>query len=314
MLKLIATRLIGLVPLLFIVTFLTFFLLSVTPGDPASTLCGTDCTTEQLEAKRAELGIDKPLVTQYVTWLGNALQGDLGKSYFSSQGVSDSIISRFPATLSVTICATVTGTLLGVGLGILSALRPNGLIDRTVTFASSLSQAAPGFLIAIYLVLLFAIIWHIFPATGYVPLTESPYEWFRHLFLPTIALSIAPAAGLSRQTRASLARTVNQDYIRTANAKGLPTRRIMVRHALRNALIPVVTVVGLQVAALLGGALLVERVFAIPGLGALALSGVQQRDIPVIQGFVLFTAVVIVLVNTAIDIIYGFVNPKVRPS
>ncbi len=314
MLKLIVTRLLGLIPLLFLVTFLTFFLLSVTPGDPASTACGTDCTQEQLDAKRAEFGLDKPLIGQYVTWLGNALQGDLGESYFSSQGVTDSIVSRFGATLSITILATIVGTVLGVGMGIVSAMRPNSLVDRTVTFIASLSQAAPGFLIAIYLVLLFAIIWNLFPATGYVPFTESPYEWFRHLVLPVIALSIAPAAGLSRQTRASLARTMGQDYIRTANAKGLPRRRVMIRHALRNALIPIVTVVGLQIAGLLGGALLVERVFAIPGLGSLALTAVQQRDIPVIQGFVLFTAVIIVLVNTAIDIVYGFVNPKVRPS
>lgn len=308
-----ALRRVGaILPILLLVTVVAFLLLHLTPGDPARTLAGADATAEQLEAVRESYGLNDRLVVQYQRWVTGIFQGDLGRSYITGEPVFSPIVRRLPATLSLTFGAVVIAVLISAPAGIVAALRRGRFADRMIVSATSAGIALPDFFIGLLLILVFALRLGWLPATGYVPIAESPVLWFQYLLLPSIALGVAVTAELTRQIRAGLTDTLAKDYVRTARAKGLSTSSVVVRHALKNASIPVVTVLGLQIRRLLGGTIIIEQVFSIPGIGSLVVDSIFRRDIPVILGVVVVSAFIVLLVNLIVDLSYGFFDPRVR--
>ena len=311
----IARRLLTVVPLVLLISLGVFSLTFVVPGDTARNLAGgLHATPQSVATVRQQLGLDKPVVVQYWRWLTHALHGNLGLSLYDKSSVSHAIVQRFPITLSMAFGALVVILLLGVPAGIAAGTHPGGVIDRLVTLGTSVALAIPDFWLSIVLVILFAVKVHLFPSIGYVSLTKSPLQWARHLLLAWIAMGIGGAAPLARQLRGSMIDVLDQDYIRTAGAKGLPRRTVVFKHALKNAAIAPVTILGIQFAYLLGGTVIIERIFSIPGLGGSILQAIDAKDLPIIQGVVLLTAVVFVVVNLVVDILYGVLNPKVRVS
>lgn len=307
-------RIAAVIPILLLAGFITFLLVHLTPGDPAAQLAGEFATAERIEEIRAELGLDQPFLVQFWQWLAGAVQGDLGTSVFNTTPVTELIGARLPTTLSLTLVAVVLSVVIGVPLGLLAGIRQNSPVDRFVTVLASCGVATPHFWIGMLLVLFLALRNDVLPATGYVPFTENPWQWFLHLLLPAAALSAATVAEITRQTRSGVIQVLGQDHVRTAHAMGLNPVKVISQYVLKNAAIPIVTVFGLQVAHLLSGAVVVEQVFALPGVGQLLITSVLQRDIPVIQGVVLFTAVIIVMVNLCVDLSYSYFNPKVRQA
>jgi peptide/nickel transport system permease protein len=309
----IVRRLLALVPLLLIVSFLVFAMSFLIPGDPARTLAGGLRAPEANVIKvRHQLGFDQPIIVQYWHWLTNALHGDFGKSLFKSTSVGAEIRRRFPVTFSMAIGALAVMVVLGVPAGIAAGIRPGTFIDRLVTLGTSAAIAIPDFWLAIMLVVLFAVKLKWAPAIGYVPFTESPVEWARHLWLVWIAMGLAGAAPIARQLRGAMIDVLDQDYIRTAGAKGVPQRRIVFKHALKNAATAPITIIGIQFAYLLGGTVILEYIFSIPGLGQYFITGLNTRDLPVIQGVTLVIALTFVLLNLLVDVLYAYLNPKVR--
>jgi peptide/nickel transport system permease protein len=313
-LGLLVRRLLVSIPLLLVVSFLVFGLIVLVPGDPAVALAGQNPDPAQIEAVRERLGLDDPFLVQYWHWLSGVLQGDLGTSLFTSQTVWTAIVARLPATLSLAFLALGLAAVVGVAVGSVAGLRPGTRIDRVSTVGASVGVAVPYFWVGMILVLLFSLQHPLLPAVGYVPLTEDPVGWFTHLVLPATALALAPAAVIARQTRASVATVMTEDYVRTATAKGLSPARVVGKHALKNAAIPAVTVIGLQVSTLLGGAVVIERLFSIPGLGTYLLAAITNYDIPVIQGVTVVFVLMNVVITLLVDISYGFLNPRVRVS
>ncbi|MEO5724962.1 MAG: ABC transporter permease [Ilumatobacteraceae bacterium] len=309
-----ATRLISLLPLLFLVSLLTFSLTALLPQEPAALKVGDNATPEALHEARKELGTDRPWVVQYGDWAGNAVTGDLGHSYFSSVPVTRQIGDRIGITLSLTAVALLISIIVGVGAGILAAVYRGSPIDRVATVGASIGTATPAFWLAMFLASQFAVRWHIFDATGYVRPSESISGWLKSLVMPATALGLAGAATLARQTRSAMIGVLGREYVRTALASGLPRRKVITRYALKNALGPVLTVLGFQVTFLIGSSFVVEKVFGIEGLGSLAVNAVLRHDAPVIQGLVIVIAIVVVVVNLLLDMLYGWVNPKVRAS
>lgn len=314
MLGLLARRLAFTVPMLVVVSFCVFSLIVLVPGDPAVALAGENPDPEQIAAVRERLGLDDPFLVQFWHWFTGLLQGDLGQSLFSSQSVAGAVFSRLPTTLSLALLSLAVALVLGVAVGVLAAMRPGTWIDRVATFAASLGVAVPYFWVGMILVLLFAINLTLFPAVGYVPLTENPLQWFGHLFLPATALGLAPAAVIARQTRAGMTGVLREDYVRTATAKGLPPARVVGQHALKNAAVPVVTAFGLEASRLIGGTVVIEQLFALPGLGNLAYTSVFARDFPMVQGVLLVVAALVLLINLLVDLSYGYFNPRIRQS
>jgi len=314
MLRLIVQRLLALVPLLLIVSVMTFSFTSMLPSDPVDLILGDTGTDEQHEMLRERLGLNQPVVVRYVQWLGRALQGDLGTSFFNSVGVMDAVMQRLPVTLSLTAVSALIAILVGVSAGIAAALRPRSLVDRFATLGATFGQAVPNFWFGLILVALFAVNLRWFPATGFTPLSASPVDWLRSVILPSIALGTSSSAAIARQVRSAMVGVLQQDYIRAARAQGLSSRRVILKHALTNAMVPVVAVLSFQITVLLGGALVVEQVFAINGLGTLAIGAVRQQDIPMIQSLVLVMVGLVVIVQLATDVLYGLLNPKARPS
>jgi peptide/nickel transport system permease protein len=314
MLGLLLRRLAFTIPMLAVVSFCVFSLIVLVPGDPAVALAGENPDPEQIQAVRERLGLDDPFLVQFWHWFTGVLHGDLGESLFSSQSVAASVFSRLPTTLSLAGLSLFVAVLLGVSVGVLAAMRPGTWIDRTATFAASLGVAVPYFWVAMILVLLFAINLTVFPAVGYTPFSENPVQWFLHLFLPATALGLAPAAVIARQTRAAMTGVLREDYVRTATAKGLPPVRVVGRHALKNAAVPVVTAFGLEASRLIGGTVVIEQLFALPGLGSLAYSSVFARDFPMVQGVLLVVAALVLLINLIVDLSYGYFNPRIRQS
>lgn len=313
MLRILLRRLVAAVPLLLLLSLFVFVLLDLMEGDAAAAAAGENATPEEIEAARERLGLNDPLIVRYLIWLGGAVRGDLGESLLSSQSVSGLIAERIPVTLSLALVTVMIAVVVGIPLGIAAALRANRLLDRIVTAAASVTMAMPPFVIGLVLVLIFAVNSPLLPATGYVAMSdEGVGEWLRHLLLPALALAAISAAELARQTRAALVDTLGQDFIRTVRAKGLRTPMIVGKHGLRNAGIPIMTVLGLQAGRILAGAVTVEFVFALPGFGSLAVTAVNQRDIPVILGIVMVSAVAVVIINTLVDVSYGFFNPRLR--
>jgi peptide/nickel transport system permease protein len=309
----IGRRLIAMVPLLILITLGVYALVLLIPGDPARTLAGgLNAKPSDIASIRHQLHLDRPFFAQYWIWVTHAVRGDLGTSLFQHESVSSAIRSRFPLTLSLAVGGLMVSILIGLPMGIIAGTRPGKAADRSATVASSVGIAMPDFWVAIILALVFAVKLHILPDLGYVALTESPWGWFQHLLLPWIALGIAGGATLARQVRGEMIDVLDTDYIRTARSLGISERQVIGRLALKNALTPAMTIVGIQFAYLLGGTVIIEQIFSIPGLGSLMLQAIDTKDLPIIQGVVLLTAVIFVVVNLVVDIGYGFVNPKVR--
>jgi peptide/nickel transport system permease protein len=311
-LRYLGKRAISTIPMLVLVGLITFLLIHITPGDPASVVAGENASDEAIEDARRRLGLDKPFIVQFWTWLVSVLHGDLGVSFTSGRPVTELIFDRMPTTLSLTAGATLIGLLIAVPLGVFAATKRGSWLDRMTIFGTSLGIAAPEFFIGLLLVLVVALHLGWLPATGYVPFSEDPVEWVLRLTLPSITLGLGVAAELARQVRGAMIDVLSRDYIQTARAKGLSTMSIIVKHGLKNAAIPVVTVLGLQIRRLLGGTVIVEQIFAMNGVGSLAVRAVFLRDLPVLLGVALTTAVIVLLVNLIVDISYGYFDPKVR--
>jgi peptide/nickel transport system permease protein len=309
-LRIVALRLGRSIPLLLVVSSLTFSLVALTPGDAAQAILGADATPETVARLREQLGLDLPLYEQYLRWLGSAIHGDLGTSLYSGEHVAHALYVRLPVTLALMLGALIVSLLVGVALGAFSAIR-GGVIGRIVDAVSLLGFAIPAFWLGAQLIAVFAIRLSWFPATGYVPLTESPRGWLLSLTLPVTALALAGVAAIAKQTREAMLDVLGSEYITMAWANGVSAISIYGRHALKNAGIRVVTILGLQAVALLGGTIFVENVFALPGLGSLASNATSQRDLPMIQGIVVFYTLMVVIVNLVIDLAYSLLNPKV---
>lgn len=311
MLKAVGLRLISAIPLLFVVASFTFLLVSIIPGDPVASILGSDATPEQIAAMRSQLGLDRPLIVQYFDWMWYAVQGNLGESLQTGRPVLQSIAERLPVTLSVAVFAVVLTFVIGVLLGLLSSLR-GGAAGKAAQVTSVIGVSIPNFWFGILLVLVFSIYLGVLPATGYVAFLDSPADWLRSLILPAVTVAIAGVAAVARQTRASMNEALARDNVRTLLASGTPRSTIIFKHALRNASIPVVTSLGFQFIAIFGGAIIIEQVFALPGLGQLTISAVNNHDIPMVQGVVLATVVVVIVINLIVDLLYTWLNPKVR--
>lgn len=314
MLRLILQRALALAPLLLIVSILTFSFTSLLPSDPVDLILGDTGTEEQHEMLRERLGLNDPFLLRYANWLGRAVQGDLGTSFFNSVSVAGAVMQRLPVTLSLTAVSALIAVAVGVAAGVAAALRPRSWVDRLATLGATFGQAVPNFWFGLVLVAIFAVNLRWFPATGFTPLAESPWEWLRSVILPSIALGLSSSAAIARQVRSAMVGVLQQDYIRAARAQGLSARRVVFRHALTNAMAPVVAVLSFQITVLLGGALVVEQVFAINGLGTLAIGAVRQQDIPMIQGLVLVMVGLVVIVQLVTDVLYALLNPKARPA
>ena len=313
MIALIARRLLALIPILLVVTFGVFMLESLVPGTAAITLAGgSNATPQSIAHVRAQLHLNDPLIVQYGRWLWAALHLNLGHSLLSSQTVSGQIAQRLPVTFGLAIAALAVGLLIGVPLGIASGLRPRTVVDHSSRFIAAAGISTPNFVVAEFLVIIFAVNLHLLPPSGYTPFTSNPFGWLRDIALPAIALGLGISANIARQLRTSLLDVMRSNFIRTAWAMGGSSRLVVGKHALKNAAIPVITVIGLQMGFLLGGTVVVEQIFAIPGLGMYMIGGITSGDLPIVQGVVLVFVVFAVGMSLLADIGYGLVNPKVR--
>ena len=309
-----ARRLLHLGPVLLGVSVIVFMVLHLAPGDPAEVMLGANANKEDLDRLRTQLGLDQPLHVQYLHWIGQVVQGDLGRSLWMKRPVLGEVLERFKATLLLTGSALLLSTLGGIALGIASATRANSLLDRLSGVASLFGASMPVFWLGIVLMVIFSLWLGWLPASGmYAPYGGGGLrDLLAHLVLPAVTLAAASVTIIARLTRATMLDTLGQDYVRTARAKGLGERMVVWRHALKNALIPIVTVVGVQAGYLLGGAVLTETVFAWPGVGTLVVQGILARDMPLVQGGVLVIALSFVLVNLAVDTLYAWLDPRIK--
>lgn len=310
----ILSRLLATIPLLLALSLLIFLMIHLIPGSAAAVILGEAAAPEHVAALEAELGLNDPLYIQYARWMGRALQGDLGNSLINGRPVVAAISARLPVTLALAAGGLSVGLLLGLTTGIIAGTHPGSLLDRLSVMLASLGLAVPTFWLALLLAAGFAVELDWFPAIGYTPFRESPLGWLHSLVLPALALGLPSSALIARQMRSSLRSVMQMPYIRAARATGVDGRHLISRHALRNALIPVMTIIGFELTRLIGGAFLVEQVFALPGMGSLVITAVLERDLPLVQGVVLVTAALVVLINLLVDISYGWLNPRVRPA
>jgi peptide/nickel transport system permease protein len=305
-------RLLHLFPVLFGVSVITFLFIHIAPGGPAYAMLGIEATPEKVAQIRAQYGLNEPLPVQYVTWLGNILQLQLGESIIEGVPVSQLIASRLPVSLSLALAAMLVSLSISIPAGIVSAVEKDEWPDTIARIFAFWGVSMPNFWLGILLILLVSVRLGWLPIYGYVSPGESLVGWIRHLILPAITLGTALAAIVTRIMRSSMLETLNENYLKTARAKGVDRQTIVVKHALRNALIPVTTIVGLQLGFLLGGSVLVEVVFAIPGMGQLVVDSIFRRDFPVVQGAVLVYALIFVLVNLSVDLLYAFIDPRIK--
>jgi peptide/nickel transport system permease protein len=311
----IVRRLGQLLPVLLLASVLIWAMIYAVPGGPVGSMVGENATPEQIQATIERLGLDRPVMVQYGSWLASALRGDFGNSIQNRQPVLDLILQRVPATLQLGLAAIVIGLLIGVPVAILSALRPGSWLDRSLAGWSALALGVPTFWLGILLILLFAVQLRWLPsASGYVPLWESPVQALRNLFLPALTLGVYVSGIFARFLRASLISELRADYVRTARSKGLPERDVIGRHVMRNALLPFVTIVGLMMANFIGGALVTEAVFTYPGLGRLLIQAISTRDYPLIQGAILFILMIYVVINVLVDVLYAYIDPRIEYS
>jgi peptide/nickel transport system permease protein len=305
-------RLLATIPVMGVVALFVFSLLYVSPGDPAAIIAGDIATAEDIARIRAQLGLDQPYLVRFGNWLGDLARGDLGTSIFTQLPVSTLIAQRIEPTLALTICTLIVAVGLAVPLGVLAAARAGGWLDRVVMGLSVLGFSVPVFVIAYGLILLFAIRLDWLPVQGYRSLGEGFVPFIRHMILPSLALGLVYMALIARITRAAMLDVLAQDYVRTANAKGLAPGTVLTRHALKNAAVPIVTVIGIGVALLIGGVVVTETVFAIPGIGRLTVDAILRRDYPIIQGVTLLFSALYVLVNLLVDLSYSLFDPRIR--
>jgi peptide/nickel transport system permease protein len=304
-------RCLQLIPVLFVVSLALFVLLRLLPGDPSTTILGQEATEEQRAALRADLGLDHPLWRQYVDWITGVLRGDLGESWLTGLPVSEAILDGLPVTAELGITSLLLATLIGIPAGILAAVRARRATDSAITGTAMLLLSIPHFYLATLLVLLFAVTLRWLPASGFVPFTEDPAGNIEYLILPAVTVGSTIVAVAMRQTRGSLLATLGEDYIRTAEATGLVRRRIVLVHALRNALAPVTTVIALQVGALMSATVITETIFTLPGMGTLIVNAIFSRDMPIVQGAVLVVVAFVLAVNLLTDLIYAWLDPRI---
>lgn len=308
----IGQRIILLVPVLFGTSLLVFLLLRLVPGDPAQVILGLRATPEGIANIREQLGLEQPLPQQYVIWLGNLLQGDFGQDYRSNIPVSQLLRERLPVTLQLTLMSMLLAIVIAVPLGVRAAVRPNSAADRGAAALGLVGISIPDFWLGIILILAFSLGMRWFPSSGYVPLDEGLFNNLRSFFLPALTLAVGLSAVLVRITRSAMQEVLGRDFIRFLQAKGLRRQLIIYKHALRNASIPIITVIGLQFGYLLGGAVIVEEVFSLPGVGRLIVTATLERNYPVVQAGVLVVALLFILVNLITDVLYGILNPRIR--
>jgi peptide/nickel transport system permease protein len=299
------------VPMLFGVSSLAFLLLNSLPSDIAQMKAGEDATPETIAAIRESLGLDRPLVERYIDWLGALLSGDLGTSWHNGQSVLSGILASAPVTLSIVVLSLVLSLLVGVPIGVIAAVR-GGRLDRALVSSTVVALAIPNFWLALMLVLAFALTISLLPATGYVPLDADPNLWLQHLWLPVIAVATVAISSIARQTRSAMIENLGRDYVRTLRAAGIPESSVVYKHALKNSGVPILTTLGIQFVNLSGGSIIVEQVFAVPGLGQLTMTALSRNDVPVVLGVLVVTAVAVVIINLAVDLLNSAVNPKVR--
>jgi peptide/nickel transport system permease protein len=307
-------RVLLMIPVAILVTIINFGLLRMAPGDPVLAYAGEVRDPEILNEMRHQLGLDQPLPVQYLAWMQHLAEGDFGRSIRTHEEVSEAILQRLPATLELTITALLFSISIGLMVGIVSALHRNSALDLLATSITIAGVSIPNFFLGLMLILLFSLVLRIFPPGGYTPAIDNPVENVRRIVLPALTLSAATIAVNMRQVRSSLLEVFGQDYIRTARAKGMNENRVVVIHALKNALIPVITVVGLQVGALIEGAIITETIFSWPGVGKLVVDSIFGRDYPVVQAVVLLSAMSYMLATLLVDIAYGWLDPRISYS
>ena len=312
MIGVIASRLLSALPILVIVSLITFAMIHLIPGDPAAAIAGLSATPEQIANIRHDLGLDEPLMTQLVRWYGNLLHGDLGRSLLLGQPVVEATLFRLPVTIGLSLYALAITLLIGLVSGVLAALRQNTWVDQAAMMFAMIGISLPNFYLGLLMIILFAVDLGWLPSGGYVTLWDDPLGWLASMTMPAASLALLLAGLLARITRSTMLEVLRQDYIRTARAKGLPRRLVVVKHALSNALIPIVTVIGIIVSLLISGAVVTETLFSIPGVGQLLTQAVLNRDYPMVQGGLLIVTALLVLVNIGVDVIYAFLDPRVR--
>lgn len=308
----ITKRLLSVIPVLLVVAVVVFSITFFTPGDPASVILGPDATAQEVEALRIELGLNKPIYEQFFEWMGGLLQGDLGESYFMHESVNQAFYSHLGPTLSLAIISQIIAILIAIPLGILAAVRRGSVTDQSVMGIALVGISVPSFLLGMFLIILFAVNLKWLPVAGYRPLSAGIVEHLKYLIMPALALGAMQAALIARMTRSAMLDVFNQNYIKTAHSKGLKEKVVIYKHALRNASMPILTVIGQTFGVLVTGAAVVETVFNIPGLGQLIVNSVERRDYAVIQGVVLLIAITYVMLNLVIDLLYGLLDPRIR--
>jgi len=307
-----ASRVLSLAFVMWLVTIIAFVVIRLAPGDPSATMLGSDATPQAVAEFRANYELDRPIPIQYLAWLGHIVRGDLGTSIYLGRPVSTAIVERLPVSLALTLAAFLIAIVFGVGLGVVAAYWRDTWIDRVVSAIAALSLALPSFWLGICLIYLLSVRWPILPSGGFVEPWVDPWDAARHLLLPAFALGYLQLGLIARMTRASMLDALRGDFVRSARAKGVGELRIVIHHALRNALIPVLTVSGVALAVLFGGAVVVETVFTLPGVGRLLVNSVVKRDYPVVQGALLLVAAWYVLVNLLVDFLYTLSDPRIR--
>jgi peptide/nickel transport system permease protein len=312
MILFIARRLLSAIPVLFVVSLVTFLIMWLVPGDVSAEIGGTDATPQQIQQIREQLGIDRPLLERALNWYGDLLHGDLGYSYLLNRSVVDAVLERVPVTLSLAGLALVLAIIMGTLLGIVAAVRHNSWLDQGSMIAALIGLSIPDFWFGLVLIILFGVTLGWLPTGGFVPITEDFVGWARTMTLPALTLAFTQMGVIARMTRSAMLDVLDQDFVRTARAKGMRSGTVIFKHALRNALVPIVTVAGVTAGVLLSGAVVIETVFSLPGVGRLIVGSIQRRDFPVIQGGLLVTASIFVFVNIVVDMLYGWLDPRVR--
>ena len=312
MARFIVRRLLIAIPVLLLVSLMSFAVIWLVPGDPAAVFLDASATPEQLTQVRHRLGLDEPFYLQMIAWYGRILHGDLGQSILLNRGVAEAIVERLPVTLSLTGLSLVFATLMGVVAGLLAAMRHATWTDQSIMVLALVGLSVPEFWFGLMMIFAFAVRLHWFPAGDFVPLTQSFVGWWRSMAMPAFTLAAVQMGFIARMTRSAMLEVLGQDFIRTADSKGLPWSVVVTRHGLPNALVPILTVIGIVTGGLLGGAVVIEQVFSLPGVGRLVIGAVLSRDFPVIQGTLLFVAVIYLLINLVVDVLYAVVDPRVR--
>ncbi|MEH6989377.1 MAG: ABC transporter permease [Bacillota bacterium] len=302
--KYIVKRILSMIVTLIGVSFLVFLMMHLIPGDPVTYILGDFASEESITELRSTLGLDQPLYIQYFDYIRNVLQGDLGTSYITGLTVGEEIYARFPITFQLAVYSLIIGSLFGILMGILAAVKQNTIFDQLAMVISLIGISAPGFWIALFLIWIFSYQLNLFPISG--------YEGFHSLILPSITLGLGSAGNIARMTRSSMLEVIKQDFMRTAQAKGLALINMIFQHALQNAMIPVITLIGLQFGFLLAGAVVIETVFSLPGLGSFSIEAISKRDLPTVQGLVLFMAFLFIITNLIVDLVYSMVDPRIK--